>query len=301
MGKIRNELPAGAVVVGVDGSSHGRDALHWAADLAARDARPLVIFTAVPLARALTPEARDEARGLARAQARRLVAGAAVRVRALHPNVVVGTLIRFGAPGPVLVRLSEQAHVVVLGRRGLGRLASVLLGSVSVYVASRATCPVVVVHPPTSTAQRRVVVAVDSHATVLHAVEFAFDEADARHAGLTVLHCAWAAEDETRYVRPGADLGADWAEEEALLSTAIAGMRERHPDVDVHWQLCGGPDVARILEASRSADLLVLGLHPHRTAIGALTGSSLGQLVLEKAECTVAVVPSYDRAAVPTG
>jgi nucleotide-binding universal stress UspA family protein len=84
----------------------------------------------------------------------------------------------------------------------------------------------------------------------------------------------------------------------------MAGMSERHPDVKVHWELCGGPDIASIIDASRSADLLVLGMRPHRTAIGALTGSSLGQLVLEKAECTVAVVPAYERSAqtpVPTG
>jgi nucleotide-binding universal stress UspA family protein len=295
--EIRTHLPPGAVVVGVDGSSHAREALLWASDLAARDERPLVVATAVPVAHALTPEERDQARGLARVQARRIVGQAALRARNRHPDLVVRTLVRFGSAGPMLIRLGEQAHLLVVGRRGLGRLASVLLGSVSVQVASRATCPVVVVHRSRSTAQGRVVVAVGGHESIRQAVDFAFAEADARHAELTVLHCGWTPDEESHRVPAGADLGEDWAEEEVRLSTAMAGLRERHPDVEVHWELCGGPDVARILDAARSADLLVLGLHPHRTALGALTGSTLGQLVLEKAECAVAVVPSHQRSA----
>jgi len=53
-----------------------------------------------------------------------------------------------GQPADVLLAQSGDATLVVVGRRGLGGLRSLLLGSVSQQVVQHATCPVVVVNQP---------------------------------------------------------------------------------------------------------------------------------------------------------
>lgn len=55
----------------------------------------------------------------------------------------------FGHAGKVLVSAAEDAEMLVVGSRGLSGLASPFLGSVSLYCASQATCPVLVVRPET--------------------------------------------------------------------------------------------------------------------------------------------------------
>jgi nucleotide-binding universal stress UspA family protein len=59
-----------------------------------------------------------------------------------------------GATGPTLVEESRTAELLVVGHRGRGELASVLLGSVGLYCVLHAHSPVLVVRPPTDTSDR---------------------------------------------------------------------------------------------------------------------------------------------------
>ncbi|WP_434318479.1 universal stress protein [Leifsonia sp. P73] len=52
-----------------------------------------------------------------------------------------------GHAGKVLVDASRTAELLVIGSRGLSELASPFLGSVSLYCATQAECPVLVVRP----------------------------------------------------------------------------------------------------------------------------------------------------------
>ena len=56
-----------------------------------------------------------------------------------------------GTTGPVLVEQSRTAELLVVGHRGRGELASVLLGSVGLYCVLHAHSPVLVVRPPAET------------------------------------------------------------------------------------------------------------------------------------------------------
>lgn len=62
-------------------------------------------------------------------------------------DVVFGTYVLHGEPGPRIVEFAEEREVdcVVIGSRGLNQVQSFLLGSVSHKVAKRAACPVLIV------------------------------------------------------------------------------------------------------------------------------------------------------------
>jgi nucleotide-binding universal stress UspA family protein len=60
-----------------------------------------------------------------------------------HPNV--GTVVVRGRPAQVLISAAQGADLLVVGSRGHGALAGMLLGSVSEDVAAHAPCPVVVI------------------------------------------------------------------------------------------------------------------------------------------------------------
>jgi nucleotide-binding universal stress UspA family protein len=62
-----------------------------------------------------------------------------------HPNVTVSVRIIEGSAATTLVDASRRADLVVVGTRGHGELAGLLIGSVSQYCAAHAHCPVVVI------------------------------------------------------------------------------------------------------------------------------------------------------------
>ena len=137
--------PQPTIVVGVDGSPSSQDALRWAATQAVlTQAKLLVVATwefptsfgwAPPYPPDFDPEG-DTREALT--QTVRSVLGED-RAAELEITVVEGH------PAPTLVGLSARADLLVVGSRGHGAFAGMLLGSVSEHCASHASCPVVVV------------------------------------------------------------------------------------------------------------------------------------------------------------
>jgi nucleotide-binding universal stress UspA family protein len=140
------------IVVGVDGSPQSRMALEWAAEEALRrdadvdavlaygsglawidvgsDAEALIVARSAEKAKEVLHGTIDAAA---------LPAEGAVR---LNPIVVEGEAPR------VLIELARHADLLVVGTRGRGGFAGLLLGSVSQRCAERSPCPVVVVPSP---------------------------------------------------------------------------------------------------------------------------------------------------------
>ncbi|GID98222.1 universal stress protein [Amorphoplanes digitatis] len=87
----------------------------------------------------------------------------------------------------VLIRESATADLLVLGHRGRGGFAALLLGSVAIKVAAHAACPVLITRGPPP-AGGDVVVGVDGSAAGGAAIGFAFQEAALRGVGLRALH-----------------------------------------------------------------------------------------------------------------
>lgn len=142
----------GPVLVGVDGSAEAAAALHYAADLAAGLRAPLTVAT---VWRCTPAEAwalayggsdagvTEEAPGLAR----HVNAAAVDCVRSAHPGLEVRPVVRVGVPGHVIADLGRDHALVVVGSRGHGGFAGLLLGSVSHAVIHQSRSPVVVVRP----------------------------------------------------------------------------------------------------------------------------------------------------------
>jgi nucleotide-binding universal stress UspA family protein len=141
-----SDLPqsAGRIVVGVDGSHPSVGALKWAVEQAELTGSTLEIVIAwdwpgtygwnVPLSFEYDPAA----------VARSRVENLAIDSQRNHPKVRVATRVEHGYPAPVLVEASRGADMLVVGSRGHGELAGMLLGSVSQYCATKAHCPVMI-------------------------------------------------------------------------------------------------------------------------------------------------------------
>ncbi len=139
------------ILVGVDGSEAAGVALEFAAEEAAlRGAalRVVSVWETPGLAQQEALTAPGLFEGL-QEQTEVIVAEAVERIKELNPQLTCEGLALHGWPQDVLVEEAKGAILMVVGRRGQGALASLLLGSVSRYVADHAPCPVVVVPPLT--------------------------------------------------------------------------------------------------------------------------------------------------------
>ena len=140
---------ANRVVVGVDGSAHSRQSVGFAAEQAAMAGATLTVVHVVPFnagvaSTALFGDPAVYARDL-RAEGAKVIEEQVSGVRESHPELTLVPEVALGAPGRVLSDASRAASLVVVGSRGVGEFAGMLLGSVSGAVLHHARCPVAVV------------------------------------------------------------------------------------------------------------------------------------------------------------
>ncbi|MCW2811740.1 MAG: UspA domain protein, partial [Friedmanniella sp.] len=134
---------AGRIVVGVDGSPASVDALRWAGRQAGLTGSSLEAVASwqypVQYGNDFYGQTVDWA-GLAEDWLAKAVTEAD-----LDPGVACTRIVRQGHPAEVLLAAAEDADLLVMGSRGHGGFAGLLLGSVSAHVSAHATCPVLVV------------------------------------------------------------------------------------------------------------------------------------------------------------
>ncbi|MET9384232.1 universal stress protein [Streptomyces sp. NPDC002928] len=261
------------VVVGVDGSSSSLAAVEQAASEAQRRRAELRVVHAFswpvrPMYAPLDPSPLN-----------RLVHEAAQHARSVAPEVEVAEAVVTGDAVAVLEAESRAADLVVIGSRGTGGFIGMLLGSTAVSLASHGQCPVMVVREEPAGAGP-IVLAVDGSPVGEKAVDFAFAEAALRGAEIVAVH-AWLPD----YAPPGT--GTESAER--LLAQAVAGRTERYPDVTVRLEVVSGETREALIEASKTAQLLVVGARGRGGFAGLLLGS-VSQALLHHAHCPVTVV-----------
>ena len=141
---------AQTIVVGVDGSEGGAEALEFAAAEAALRKAPLRIVSAweIPVAAygaGGVPPLDPATLEAFRLRAEQVADEAVTTVKKLQPSVDVQAQTVTGQPADAILAQGAEAELIVVGRRGLGGFKSLLLGSVSQQVVHHAACPVVVV------------------------------------------------------------------------------------------------------------------------------------------------------------
>jgi nucleotide-binding universal stress UspA family protein len=136
------------IVVGVDGSANSRKALEKAVEEAAAHHKPLTVLTVHQAVRDLygapshyadDASLTDKAREAAQAETDEVLAAASAQ-----PESVTVTAVH-GLPSEELVKASEGADLLVVGRRGGGGFARLTMGSVTHQVTQHAHCPVLIV------------------------------------------------------------------------------------------------------------------------------------------------------------
>lgn len=266
------------LVVGIDGSEASLEAVDWAADEALRHDVPLHLLHAA----AVDQEASD------------LVAAASERARRSAPAVRLSSEVLSEDAASALVGKGRNALALVVGSRGLGDLAGLLLGSVSLAVAAHADCPVVVVRGEEEQRHGRlgcVVVGVEDGEGSGTAVQFAFREAQVRRCRLVAVH-AWS----VPVGNPGPPGLSGYALQaldrppEQVLADALRGPAERYPEVPVSSEVAEGPARHALLHAASDADLLVVGARRRHGHVGLQLGL-VNHAVLHHAPCPIAVVP----------
>jgi nucleotide-binding universal stress UspA family protein len=283
------------VLVGVDGSQPALRAVRWAAAEARRRHAALRVINAfgwLPTDRSGVVIHAEHSEVMVQA-ARELVATAVAQALHVAPDVAVTGEVLTEFPIPRLVTESRHAQLVVVGDRGRGGVADMLVGSVAVAVAAHAACPVVVARgaePVDATAAARpVVVGVGAPPETDAVVRFAFEEAALRDAPLVAVH-AW------RYpasMDPDAAALVDWdavaADEDSALAEDVARWGEKFPGVPVKQVLLRGGPARELVEQSRDAQLVVVGTRGHGSVPGMFLGS-VSHALLHHASCPVAVV-----------
>jgi nucleotide-binding universal stress UspA family protein len=289
------ELP---LLVGVDGSEPSLRAVDWATEEAALHGVPLRLVYASLWERyegpALAPGLGWSAEEV---RADDIVHAAARRARQRDTDVKISTEVLPEEPVVALLREGRNACALVLGSRGRGGMAELLLGSVALAAAARADCPVIVLRDDHDVRAvtgrgRRVVLGVGAEPRESAVVRFAFQEARQRRVPLEAVR-AWR---RPAHERPGHPLltgDPAHSQERAASQTLDAALRDTaadHPGVQLHRRTAEGSARQVLLDASATADLLVVGAerrHGH-------TGLQLGRVthaVLHHSRCPVAVVP----------
>jgi nucleotide-binding universal stress UspA family protein len=298
------------ILVAVDESTPSRRAVEFLRRFnLGRDTEILVLAVVEPLPRtraAYDPFTGPHVRQLIREyladqerRARRLVDAVAAELPAAGPPPE--TLVRVGEIGTEIIRACEERGVdlVVLGSRGRGGFAGLLLGSVSQQVSDLAPCSVLVVRPPEPSPgdvvrhPLQVVVAVDGLPASVAALDAVARLPWPEAVQLRVLSVADVADDLPEGV-------IDLARESAVRVADQAATRLQPRFANVETEVTMGPPARGIIDLARawSADLVVVGTRD-RPGLVLLTLGSVSRQVLLHAPCAVLIARGPARASSP--
>ncbi len=279
------------VVVGVDGSSNCVSAVDFAAAEAAMRDLPLSIVHV----RESDPWRLVGQREDPPIDPDRVLREACRRAADRYPSLTVSATALDGHPASVLIELSADAQLTVVGSRGRGGFLGLAAGSVCIQLAGRGRGPVVVSRGTwTGHVSDPVVVGIDAAAPARDAIDFAFTEAALRGVSLEAVY-AWSQDTLARAVpQPAYNFAGATEQAILLLAGVIGGWVQRYPMVTVEpiVEHSLNPPAA-MLAASRRAGLVVVGAH----GTGALRRLLLGSVVQTLAhhcDCPLAVVHATD-------
>jgi nucleotide-binding universal stress UspA family protein len=279
------------ILVGTDGSDGSRAAVRWAArEAERRDALLRVVHAFDWEWHAARYTVGSEYLDVARQHADAVIANATDEARGVAPAIHIKADAVIGNPVPQLLDSAADADLLVVGNRGRGGFASLLLGSVSQRLALHASCPVVVVRGDSDAGV--VAVGVDDSPAAEQVLDAAFTAATERGCGVVVIHTylpptpLWLASDVSA-------VEVETPEQDAIererLEKQLVPWREKFPDVPVETVISHDSAAGVLVGVSKTAQLVVVGSRGHGALAGALLGSTGMQLV-HHAHCPVLIV-----------
>jgi nucleotide-binding universal stress UspA family protein len=277
------------IVVATDGTGSSREAVRWAAREADRRRATLRV---VHVLDGEWAQARHEFGDGGLAPARKAAEGIARGGVALAHEICADLLceidILAGNPAARLIAETGDAGLLVLGSRGRGGFASLMLGSVSQRVAMHAGCPVAVVRGRGDVTAGPVAVGFDESPHAERVLRTAFEQAVARGAGLAVIRTYLPV--LPLYLAGVAAADVTTAEQDALerdrLEEQLTPWREKYPDVAVEALLSHDSAAAVLNGVSHGAQLVVVGSRGRGAVAGTLLGST-GLQLLHHADCPI--------------
>lgn len=287
------------VVAAVDGSEASKTAVRWAANTAAKRDIPLRLAASYTMPQFLYAEGMVPPQELfddLQSETLEKIDEARAIVHEIAPDIKIGHTIAEGSPIDMLLDMSRDVTMIVMGSRGLGGLSGMVMGSVSAAVVSHANCPVVVVrednHVDESTKYGPVVIGVDGSEISQKATEYAFAEADARNSELVAVH-TWMDMQVQASLAGLASAQQQWDEVEReqmeLLTERLQPLIDEYPDVPVKKLITRDRPIRALCDAAEGAQLLVVGSHGRGGFKGMLLGST-SRALLQSAPCPMMVV-----------
>ncbi len=293
-------LTAGAWVVGIDGSAGARHAANWAATHAAGRASSLRLTSAwvAPVATIYPPfEPVFTAETVATMErgAREAIDGVAAELRPTS-TVPIETVVTQGGSSQVLLEAGIQGSMLVVGSRGRGGFARLLLGSTSTQCATHATVPTTVVPVEAPVEETtKILVAVDGSTNSLAALHWAIDFA----APGTVIDCVrvW----DVTPIAVGADQfffpeASDLARERFDHQLRTVSRTHSRDRVEIQGRFLEGRPRDALAECADEAHLFVMGARGHGAVSSALLGS-VSSWLLHHVRRPMVVVPHADHRA----
>ncbi|WP_314174150.1 universal stress protein [Streptomyces winkii] len=285
----------GRVVVGVDGSEPSLRALDMAAEEAGRRGATLeMVYSAGWPRRSRVPVTEADTE-------RFRVAGAAILDDAgqrAHEHVpglrIMAQVHTESLAADVLVKATRTAALTVVGTRGYGGFAGLLVGSVSLRTATHCEGPLLVVGDSRigGGPQRGTVLAGVHTEADEPALRFAFEEAARRGSSLRVLHAWSQPRMPGRLQLPRNEAQRAGAAASEQLREMVDPVSKKHPGVEVSAEEQGGSPAATLIEASRAADVIVIAVHRRQPRRLGLQLGPVAHAVLHHAHCPVVLVPT---------
>jgi nucleotide-binding universal stress UspA family protein len=294
---------ARVVLVGVDGSEGSRRALRWAIDEAAARGGVVQVLTVwrrtydygADFYWPVDEEVEEEATERLAATVRDVAGDQAA--------VVIDQVVVQGDPGQVLCARSAEVDLLVVGSRGHGGFAGLLLGSVSAKCAHHSRSPLVIVPTsrraapaPAMTSTGRVMVGVDGSEGSRRALAWAVEEAAARGVALDAVTVWRGVEDEDMSFELEA-LPSIRQRELAMAENAAARLERvvteassADPAVLIDKVVLEGDPAETLCQRATGADLLVVGSRGYGAFAGLLLGSVSAKCA-HHSPCPVAIVP----------
>jgi nucleotide-binding universal stress UspA family protein len=287
-------MSAMPIVAASDGSEESLRAVDWAAREAVLRGAPLRIVSAPGLLpRMVGSQGHSEYETVSdviRDESDHALTAATARAAKVAPDLLIDADHLDGAPADAVTAAGSGALMLVVGSRGVGAFAAMILGSVSRYAATHASSPVVVVREEIGATHRQVGIGIGGLEGNTAALTFAFEEAALRKASLMAIH-TWQTP-QSDISRAGIALtapGRKVLETEATreLDALLDEWRDKYPDVPVSHDVVHGHPGRILSGLSARADLVVLGRDPAHHGPGRVIHA-----VLNHAHGPIVTVPS---------